>query len=280
MLVTTVIVPHGVVDAAGKVHREVELSTLTGHHELLLAETASAAGPVAESRLCALVIGRIGDFEDVDLGLVRLLARGDRHRLLLTVLQGLVGDQLALVARCDNPTCRALSDLDLSISELLGAPREAVGVEVDTPAGRIRVREPLGVDDELAAAGEPIWPRLVEDLAGEGPPSPERWLALDAGVRQQVALAFAEQSSALDLGIIGRCPECRARFDLWLDPIQLLRQATRAGVGRLFAEVHTLAWHYHWPEDHILALPRERRWHYLELVRRQLEGRPLDGAWS
>ena len=36
----TVTVPHGVIDVAGKIHREVELSALTGHHELLLAETA------------------------------------------------------------------------------------------------------------------------------------------------------------------------------------------------------------------------------------------------
>lgn len=280
MSATTLLVPHGVVDATGRAHREVELSPLTGHHELVLADTATATGPFAESRLCALVVGRIGDFEAVDLSLVRLLSRGDRHRLLLAVLQGLTGDRLALVARCDNPTCRELSDIDLLVSDLLGNPGEAAPVEVDTPVGRIRVREPLGIDDEAAANGEALWPRLIEDIDGDGPPTESRWNALPVAVRHTVALALADSTTAPDLGLVGHCPECRARFDLWLDPMALLRQATRAGVGRLYAEVHTLAWYYHWTEDQVLALPRERRWRYLELVRRQLEGRPLDGDWS
>jgi hypothetical protein len=50
--------------------------------------------------------------------------------------------------------------------------------------------------------------------------------------------------------------------------------------ARLEAEVHCLAFHYHWPEADILALPRPRRWRYLELVRRELEGSPLLDGWS
>ena len=34
----------------------------------------------------------------------------------------------------------------------------------------------------------------------------------------------------------------------------------------LLADVHRLAWHYHWSEAEILALPRGRRAHYLALI--------------
>ena len=34
----------------------------------------------------------------------------------------------------------------------------------------------------------------------------------------------------------------------------------------LLAEVHRLAWHYHWSEAEILALPRHRRQQYLRLI--------------
>jgi hypothetical protein len=48
-----------------------------------------------------------------------------------------------------------------------------------------------------------------------------------------------------------------------------------ASAGRLLAEVHFLAFHYGWSEGEILDLPRTHRWRYLELLRNQLEGRPL-----
>jgi hypothetical protein len=44
--------------------------------------------------------------------------------------------------------------------------------------------------------------------------------------------------------------------------------------------VHSLAFHYGWSEEAVLDLPRARRWAYLELLRNQLEGRPLVDLWS
>ena len=61
-------------------------------------------------------------------------------------------------------------------------------------------------------------------------------------------------------------------------PVDLLARSLATGEQRLLAEVHSLAFHYGWSEADILALPRPRRFAYLELLRDQLEGRPLTGA--
>jgi hypothetical protein len=42
----------------------------------------------------------------------------------------------------------------------------------------------------------------------------------------------------------------------------------RRSTSELYDEVHTLAWHYHWSEAEILALPRVRRQLYLSRVDR------------
>jgi hypothetical protein len=64
-------------------------------------------------------------------------------------------------------------------------------------------------------------------------------------------------------------------MEVELHPAELLARELRLGGDRLPAEVHVLAWYYGWSEAEILALPRTRRWTYLELVKRQVEGRPL-----
>jgi hypothetical protein len=42
----------------------------------------------------------------------------------------------------------------------------------------------------------------------------------------------------------------------------------RRSASELYDEVHALAWHYHWSEAEILALPRVRRQSYMSRVDR------------
>ncbi|RKH55917.1 hypothetical protein D7V93_21525 [Corallococcus llansteffanensis] len=112
------------------------------------------------------------------------------------------------------------------------------------------------------------------------PLTPDGWKALPVRSRHAVALALAEGTTAPDLGLLGRCPQCSAWLELELDPFALLARELRGGAARLESEVHCLAFHYHWSEADILALPRARRWRYLELLRNELEGHPLVDGWS
>jgi hypothetical protein len=280
------LLPHGLYDQGGVCHRAAVLRPLTGKEEALI----GGARRVELGALLEACLGRIGGYEQPSRLHVEALTRGDRDFLALRLRRSLFGDRLSLVVTCVNPACAARADLDLEI-EALAPEREQPGpelLEIPTPSGLARVREPTGADDQAvsrvggsrAERAAELWSRLVLDLDGQGPLTPQAWLELAAPVRQSIALGLSEQSSAPDLGVATACPSCAAGMQLTLDPFGLLVRELRQGVERLVAEVHCLAWAYGWSEADILALPRARRWGYLELVRRQVEGRPLVDGWS
>jgi len=274
----TLDLPHGLFDEDGVCHRHAVLRPVSGHEELMLAD--ADAGPRAVNELLAAVIARLGEYEHVDDALAAALTRGDRQALVLHVRAGLYGDRLSLVARCPNPACAALSDVDLRISEMLPAiapPRP--WLECETPSGRAQVREPTGADDDVIDAHSGsraervarLWSRLV--VLDQRPLADDEWPALPAPTRHTIALALAEGGRAPELVFLAHCPTCRALVEIVIDPFALLARELRLGGDRLLAEIHALAFHYHWSESEILALPRPRRWRYLELLGHELEGR-------
>lgn len=282
----TVELPHGLFDADGVCHRDAVLRAMTGHEELVLADVdlAEGAGGAARavSELLVAVVERLGAYDRVDAELVGALTRGDRQALVLALRAGLYGDRISLIARCPNPACAALSDVDLQISELMPARAIArASLACETPSGAAVIHEPTGADDDAVAAHPGtraervalLWSRLVE-LDGRRLATDE-WPALPAATRHAIALALAQGARVPELTFLARCPSCAAHLELVIDPFALLARELRLGGDRLFAEVHALAFHYHWPESEILALPRPRRWRYLELLGRELEGRPL-----
>lgn len=274
----------GLVDATGARHRRVSLRPLGGHEEAALAEAAEANGGAPDERtvheLLAACIQRLGGYRHVTAEHTAALTRGDRQRLALALRGLMLGDALVLTLRCPNAECGELADLQLRVSALLGeAGQDSVAEPecwaVATPDGVLHVRAPTGADDEACAAlpggrGGALWDRLL----GAGDP-PAGWAGLDPVTRQLLARALAEAGTLPDLTFVSACPACSALLELELDPFELLARELAMGSDRLLAEVHCLALHYGWTEDAILALPRPRRWRYLELLRRQLEGRSL-----
>ncbi|MGH2511825.1 MAG: hypothetical protein ACRDGQ_03965, partial [Candidatus Limnocylindrales bacterium] len=123
---------------------------------------------------------------------------------------------------------------------------------------------------------ETMWGRLVS-RTGE-PVGADGWLALDPASTQLLAAALAGLDPCADLAFVSTCPRCGTWIELELDPVDLLVRSLATGEPRLLAEAHCLAFHYGWSEAEILALARPRRLAYLELLRDQVEGRPLTGA--
>ncbi|HZH03936.1 MAG TPA: hypothetical protein VEY30_09140 [Myxococcaceae bacterium] len=279
----TVELPHGLYDVDGGCHRRAELRLLTGHEELLVASAGVTLSHRAENELLTSCVSRVGQFSPFDASLAAALTRGDRHYLALRLRAQLFGDPLALVARCAAPSCGALVDLSLRISALVSERPEPAPehIEVTLPEGVASVREPTGEDDAWIESQDAtraeksalLWSRLVE-LEGQ-PLTPAQWKSLPAPSRHRVAMALAEEGSAPDLALLSRCLSCGAWLELELDPFGILLREVGAGIDRLEAEVHCLAFHYHWSEEQILSLPRPRRWRYLEFLCRELEGRPL-----
>jgi hypothetical protein len=282
----TVELPHGLFDEDGVCHRSAVLRSVTGHEELSLAQGQGDSRAVSE--LLAGVLDRLGEYDRVDPGLAAELTRGDRQALVLHLRADLFGDRVALLVRCPSPACRQVADVDLRISEILpGTAEPRPWLSCDTQSGPAQVREATGADDDLVAAYAGsraqrvalLWSRLVV-LDGR-PLAPDQWPTLPTATRHAIALTLADGARSPDLAFVSRCPSCRAGLEFVIDPFALLARELRSNGDRLLAEVHALAFHYHWPEREILDLPRSRRWRYLELIGRELGGRPLlDGGWS
>lgn len=290
------LLPRGLYDADGVCHREAFLRPLTGREEVAL----GSASPAAASAFLAACVERIGGYEEIGPEHTAALSRGDRQHLALHLRKGLFGDRISLVVPCPNPSCKKLADLDLRVSDI--APEVTAALPevfvVETPDGPARLREPTGADDELLAAlpatgsraapdardrrarSALLWSRLLLDLGGRGPVSAEAWTALGMATRAALTLALAEQGGSPDLVFLSHCPSCRALIEIEIEPMDLLCRELRQGAARLVAEIHCIAWYYHWSEAEILALPRARRWRYLELLTRQIEGRPLVDSWG
>lgn len=272
--------PRGLFDEDGQAHRLASLQALPGHWERELAD----GGRLRTAQISVLLadsLARIGGFTEITPEHTALLSRGDRDTLLLALRSTLVGDAIGLVLTCPSPACGEQADLDLSTKELISVSEPAAeAVDIDTEAGPIRLREPLGIDDEMVeglspeAASAALWGRLILSVGGEA--ADERaWSSLSARARQQCALALHRARRGPELAIAAPCPACQAWMEVRMDAAVMLQQELTSMAGRLLAEVHSLAFHYHWSEAEILALPRVRRWQYLELLGRQLAGQPL-----
>jgi len=269
--------PRGLFDHSGGRHREAVLSQVTGQFEAQLAQ-AGELTPSAVSALLAHAFSSIGAFDSVDTSLTAALSRGDRDYALLHMRRGLFGERLALIVRCPNPACRLEADLTLNVSEVAPTRNEPAPetLVAKTVHGPVILREPTGADDAAVfglpkpVATEAMWTRLVVDFAGKGPLEPGQWANLDAEARHVIATTLADAASGPTLAFLVPCPSCGAWIDMELDPAELLARELAVGVERLFSEVHILAYYYHWSERDILALPRARRYLYLNLIANQL----------
>lgn len=286
MPASRLLLPRGLYDTDGRCHREAALRPLTGHQELEVAD-CGRLDAATTSALLSRCLSAIGAFEPATEAHAHALTRGDRHFLLLRLRALLFGSRVPLVVTCSNPDCGEPADMIVDVEELAPERPEVTptAFEVDTAGGPLWVREPTGADDALLEGTEGthhersavLWSQLVCGADGTRL-SVDAWRALPGPSRHRVALTLAARTAAPDLALVSRCPSCRAWLELVLDPSGLLANDLRLGADRLFAEVHVLAFWYHWDEQRILDLPRSRRWRYLELVRRQVEGRPLVGV--
>ena len=67
------------------------------------------------------------------------------------------------------------------------------------------------------------------------------------------------------------CPECESDFRFPFGIQGFFLDRLRSGIDTLYHEVHTLAYHYHWNENDILSMPREKRKMYLEILAAEFE---------
>src|SRR5215831_3161746 len=111
--------PGGYVADDGALHREVELSPLTGRIEERLFD-APFHTPSASviTTLLAGCIKRLGTLATVDADVVKGLLVGDREYLLVRLRQMAFGPEVEAVWLCVNAHCRKPMDISFSLAEL------------------------------------------------------------------------------------------------------------------------------------------------------------------
>src|SRR5262249_7746141 len=79
-----------------------------------------------------------------------------------------------------------------------------------------------------------------------------------------------EAAPHVDLTLGADCPECAREFTVPFDLVGFLLGECHTSRALLYREVHYLAYHYHWSEHDIMALPREKRRTYIALLAEDL----------
>ena len=79
-----------------------------------------------------------------------------------------------------------------------------------------------------------------------------------------------EAAPQVDLTLEAHCPECERAFAVPFDLLGFFLGECKTSRELLYREVHYLAYHYHWSEQDILALPREKRRTYITLLAEEL----------
>jgi hypothetical protein len=199
--------------------------------------------------------------------LVEELAVADRQYLLLRLGALLHGDHFWATATC--PHCRAPFDLGLSRSQL---PVKAAEpgfpfFALDSAGHSLVVRAPTGADQAHLArlpeerAVRALLQRCLVSVDGQ-PTPPDFADGLTAAEVARIEALLDEGAPAVGTQVSTHCPECAAALVVEVDPYLPARWRRRD----LYGEVHVIAGRYHWSEADILALPRERRQLYLELI--------------
>jgi hypothetical protein len=234
-----------------------------GAEDVLLLEAEAPDTALALALVARLA--RVVEREACDWG---ALAVTDLDTLLLLIRSAAFGDNVRAEARCPGAGCGALIDLSFRISDYLAhdPPKMPRNVEPADEPGRYRLRGTT-VTFRLPAA--------ADQVAVMGRSHPERELLrrcvdpaeIPAGLGVRIEAAMASLAPPLSGELESTCPQCGRTVSLYFDPQAFTLRELCEQAAFIYQDVHLLAWHYHWSEDAILALPRERRAQYVEMVR-------------
>jgi hypothetical protein len=191
----------------------------------------------------------------------------DLEALLLLMRQAILGDSVSTDARCQAADCRARVDVSFRIGEYLRSRKVHMpkNVEKSMQEGWFRL------------SGEAIefrLPTVADLLAIDGNAAP-----LDALSRSCIRPANGKRASRrvervmeamaprYSENLRGHCPECGAPFEAYFDARPFVLGELRNHGASVFQDVHLLALNYNWLEADILALPRNRRRRYADMLR-------------
>lgn len=291
MTESTGILPGGYLDPAGVLHREFELSMLTGREEELLVQTRRPETASLVTAVLARGVRRVGDIAPISEDIARELLVADRHYLLLKLRQMIFGDVVRADLFCPWPDCGRRVSLQFAIDDVpieTAAARTASHILIlspnasgaDTALREIDFRLPNGGDQEIispllvqneAQALSELLQRTIQRIGPFSPPSREQVMALSPLARAEIEAEMERVSPKVELNMDASCSECGRSFSAPFDPHRLFFGELRTDSDLLYRQVHYLAYHYHWSENEIMTMTRNKRHKYIELLADEIE---------
>ena len=280
-------------DADCELLREVELAPLSGRDEELIAAHQPIANPALLTVLLSRCVRRLGPVRPVSEDLARRLLVMDRQFLLLKLRQMTFGDHVQATVQCPWEACRKKVDIDFSLhdipvreSEEKGplytrelSPEAAFSNERGEEYREVVFRLPNGEDQEAisnmveeneAKALALLLARCIRRLGPLHDPGPEVIHRLSPLARSEIERHLEVAAPHVDLILAAHCPECDREFTVPFDLQGFFLAECQTSRDLLYREVHYLAYHYHWSENEIMALPREKRRKYIAVLTGEL----------
>jgi hypothetical protein len=250
----------GVLPASGM---RVLLREPTGNDELVVLESS---GPASATTL--ELASRLGSDrgEPIDW---RALPAVDLAAAALLIRRSWLGDLIRAEVMCPASGCEEAIDVPVSVEAYIAhhRPSRYRGLSECAPGwftfagSKERLRVPT-VDDLLSVLDDPRATALLLERCIE-PPEPA------ASSLRRLERALEAIAPRLDGALSGTCPACNETIELRFEPVSYVLQELRDACGELFAQVHELAFAYHWSERSILALGRSRRLAYMRMIRNE-----------
>jgi hypothetical protein len=235
--------------------RHLRIREPRGEDELLVLEST---GPAAQTMLALAT--RLATDEDGSALDWPALPAVDLAAAALLVREAWLGGTIHTEALCASVECAEPIDVSFGIAAYLDhhRPRSFRGA-VEDGSGWLTLRD---ADVRFRIP-------LVADLVGGKLADCVRPADLSAGAARRVDRALDALAPRLDGELTGSCPACGRGVQLRFEPISYVVEELRDASFGLFAQVHELAYAYHWAEAAILALDRTRRRGYVALIREE-----------
>jgi hypothetical protein len=284
------VLPGGYWDTAGQLHREFELGTLTGREEELLAQTRLPQTAVLVTEVLSRCLRRLGEISPVPPEVASQLLVADRHYLLLQLRLATFGQLVRGSLACPWPDCGEWVGIDFSISDVpvTEPPHRAPTHSMTLPAawtGRaeavdVAFRLPNGGDQEelsgLAATNEAealtlLLSRCIQRIGSDGPAARDQVAALPAVARAGIEERMRYLAPRIELTMEAACTGCGRSFAAPFDIHRFFFGELRTDHELLYREVHYLAYHYHWSEQEIMAMTRDKRRTYIDVLADAIE---------
>lgn len=273
----------------GSCIRDVVLTAPSGKVEENLADLNGGSLASAVTILLSHCIESIGTITQITPEIVKNLLVGDRDYLVLNLRQITYSDKVDAAIKCPNEECREKFDIDFNLSDI-PLKQGHVSTEIfslQLPKGtkpktqntnncfHVEFRLPSGGDQEdLAAlmnkneteAENKLLKRCIQRIDGDAEIDKYLSILSKPSAKRKIEKAMAEHAPQLDLNMEITCPECEKAFILPFNISQFFIDELKINLNQLYREVHFLAFYYNWSEEEILAMPRKKRYKYLEFL--------------